>query len=54
MQLKKLDYVNDNGYEILAAAGTIQGHARKIVVIARYMPPKLHCATCQRVSGLHS
>ena len=37
--LKKLDFSNEHDYEVLVAGGTVPGHARKLVVIAAYVPP---------------
>lgn len=38
---KEVKYNNPEGFEILTAIGTLQGHSRKIAVIACYMPPNL-------------
>ena len=36
---KQLSIHNPEGYEVLAALGTIPGHSRKMLVVAVYMPP---------------
>ena len=36
---KRLDIKNTEGYEVLAAAGSVKGQARKLIVIACYLPP---------------
>ena len=36
---KEIPFPNPDGFEVLVAAGSIQGHTRKILVIACYMPP---------------
>ena len=37
--LRKLDYPNPDGFEVLIAGGKLHGHTRKLVVIACYLPP---------------
>ena len=36
---KELDFPNPDGFEILVTVGSIQGHGRKVLVIACYIPP---------------
>ena len=36
---KKVDCPNPSDFEVLVCAGSIPGHSRKMVVIARYLPP---------------
>ena len=37
--LKKLDLPNPHNYEVLATLSAVQGHSRKLVTIACYLPP---------------
>ena len=39
VNLKRLEFRNDDDFEVLVAAGNLPGHSRKIVVVAAYMPP---------------
>ena len=36
---KTVDFPNPGGFEILTTVGTLQGHSRKLVVLACYIPP---------------
>ena len=37
--LKEITFPNPDNFEVVVAAGTIQGHVRKILTIAAYLPP---------------
>ena len=37
--LKKLEYPNDDNFEVLPVVGSLKGTSRKLVVIATYLPP---------------
>ena len=39
LSLKVIDYPNPDSFEVLAAVASLHGHARKIVVVAVYIPP---------------
>ena len=41
---KEVRHRNDGDFEILTATGSIQGHARKLAVIACYVPPNYSVA----------
>lgn len=38
---RKIDIKNPDGFEILAAAGTVNGHSRKLIVLACYLLPNM-------------
>lgn len=38
-KFKEIQFDNPDGFEVMAAVGTIQGISRKLVVVAAYIPP---------------
>ena len=39
VDLKKLDFKNEEDYEVLVGCGTVPGHSKKLIVVGVYMPP---------------
>ena len=39
LELKQIDFRNDDDYEILVGLGSLPGHSRKVIVIGAYIPP---------------
>ena len=39
LMMKQIDFPNPDNFELVVAAGSLQGHSRKMLIIACYMPP---------------
>ena len=44
IKFKEVSFDNPEGHEVLAAIGSMQGHNRKLAVLACYLPPNLTSA----------